>query len=82
MALAIGVSLFGCGTDVHVPTAAAQTTCVDQAVHAGLGVDARDPREVWATDYDPRRRSPTATSGQFVFDAARPSVLVEPSARS
>ena len=70
MALVVGVSLVGCGTDDPTPTAAAQITCVDQAFRAGLHVDARDPRKVWATDYDTGRdvavrpRPP----GQFVFD--------------
>ena len=78
-AFAIGVSLVGCGTDDQAPTAAAQITCVDQAFRAGLHVDARDPRKVWATDYDTGRdvavrpRPP----GQFVFDAARPTVLLD-----
>ena len=79
MALAVGLSLVGCSTDVPAPTAAAQITCVDQAFRAGLHVDARDPRRVWATDYDAGRdvavrpRPP----GQFVFDASRPNVLLD-----
>jgi hypothetical protein len=77
MALAVGVSLVGCS--VAGPTAAAQITCVDQAFRAGLHVDARDPRRVWATNDDAGRdvavlpRPP----GQFVFDASRPNVLLD-----
>lgn len=79
MAVAIGVSLVACGADDQAPSAAAQIRCVDQAFRAGLHVDARDPRKVWATDYDAGRdvavrpRPP----GQFVFDASRPNVLLD-----
>jgi hypothetical protein len=79
MALAIVVSLVGCGSGDQAPTAAAQIRCVDQAFRGGLHVDARDPRKVWATDYDAGRdvavrpRPP----GQFLFDASRPNVLLD-----
>jgi hypothetical protein len=79
MVLAMGVSLVGCGTDDRAATAPAQITCVDQAFRAGLHVDARDPRRAWATDDDTGRdvavrpRPP----GQFSFDAARPTELLD-----
>lgn len=79
MVFAVGVGLIGCSTDVPAPTAAAQIAFVDRAFRVGLHVDVRDPRRVWATDYDVGRdvAARPRPPGQFVFDAARPNVLLD-----
>jgi hypothetical protein len=82
--LAVVVSLVvlaGCSTlktdDLEIDGLA--PSCIEQPFRAALHVDAKDPRGVWATNFDTgevvavRPRPPS----EFTFDPARPTMLFD-----
>jgi hypothetical protein len=70
--------LLGCSVETIPSEGALSVTCIEQPFRAELHVDARDPRRVWATNYESgldvavRPRPPE----QFGFDSARPTILL------